>query len=37
MKVADNIAPELIEALAQSCDYTARRKAVAAFNAAHAC
>jgi xanthine dehydrogenase large subunit len=35
MKVADNIAPELIEALAQSCDYTARRKAVAAFNAAH--
>jgi xanthine dehydrogenase large subunit len=35
MQVADNIAPELMAELAASCDYAARREAVAAFNASH--
>ncbi len=33
--VEDNVAPELIEELAKSCDYAARQRAVAAFNAAN--
>lgn len=33
--VEDNVAPELIEELAQSCDYAARQQAVADFNAAN--
>lgn len=35
MRVADNVAPELMAELAASCDYEARREAVAQFNAAH--
>ncbi|PVM86034.1 xanthine dehydrogenase molybdopterin binding subunit [Caulobacter radicis] len=33
--VEDNVAPQLIEELARSCDYEARQKAVDAFNAAN--
>ena len=33
--VEDNVAPELIEELARSCDYEARQRAVDAFNAAN--
>jgi xanthine dehydrogenase large subunit len=32
--VEDNVAPQLIEELAESCDYAARRAEIAAFNAA---
>ncbi|MEO6217921.1 MAG: xanthine dehydrogenase molybdopterin binding subunit, partial [Sphingomonas sp.] len=35
MRVEDNVAPELIEELAERTDYEARRAAVAAFNASH--
>jgi xanthine dehydrogenase large subunit len=35
MRVEDNVAPELIEELAERTDYDARRAAVAAFNASH--
>jgi len=35
MQVEDNVAPELIEELAERTDYDARRAAVAAFNASH--
>jgi xanthine dehydrogenase large subunit len=35
MKVADNVAPELIAELAASADYASRSEAVAAFNASH--
>lgn len=35
MEVEDNIAPQLVEALAADADYAARREAIAAFNAAN--
>ncbi|WDF73125.1 xanthine dehydrogenase molybdopterin binding subunit [Novosphingobium sp. KACC 22771] len=35
MRVADNVARQIMEELAASCDYEARRAAVAAFNASH--
>ncbi|GAA0297614.1 xanthine dehydrogenase molybdopterin binding subunit [Sphingomonas oligophenolica] len=35
MRVEDNVAPELIEELAERTDYDVRRAAVAAFNASH--
>lgn len=35
MRVADNVAPQIMDELAASCDYAARRAAVAAFNASH--
>ncbi|MBB3955400.1 xanthine dehydrogenase molybdopterin binding subunit [Novosphingobium sediminicola] len=35
MRVADNVAPQIMGELAVSCDYAARRAAVAAFNASH--
>ena len=35
MRVADNVAPQIIDELAASCDYEARRAEVAAFNASH--
>jgi len=35
MRVEDNVAPELIEELAERTDYDARRAAVAVFNASH--
>ncbi|PLK49091.1 xanthine dehydrogenase molybdopterin binding subunit [Uliginosibacterium sp. TH139] len=33
MPVQDNVAPQLVDQLAQDCDYSARRAAIAAFNA----
>jgi xanthine dehydrogenase large subunit len=35
MTVEDNVAPEIIETLAESADYAARREAVTAWNASH--
>lgn len=34
MPVQDNVAPHLVDQLARDCDYSARRAAIAAFNAA---